>query len=55
MLLVLMMKEFSKEEIAMFVATFALVIQIFNIIIMINVLVVGYYHTFIRNRKCKRS
>ena len=54
MLLVHMMEEFSEEEIAMFMATFALVIQIFNIIVMINALVVGYYHTSIRNRKYKR-
>ena len=50
-----MMEEFSREEIAMLMATFALVIQIFNIIVMINTLVAGYYHTSIRNRKHKRS
>ena len=49
------MTEFSEEEIAMLVATFALVIHFFNIIVMINALVTGYYHTSIRNRKCKRS
>ena len=54
MLLVHTMKEFYEKEIAMLVATFALVIQIFNIIVMINTLVVGYYHTSIRNRKHKK-
>ena len=55
MLLVHTMEEFYEEEIAMLVATFALVKQIFNIIVMINALVSGYYHTSIRNRKRKRS
>ena len=55
MLLVHTMEEFYEEKIAMLVAIFALVIQIFNIIVMINVLVSGYYHTSIRNKKRKRS
>ena len=55
MLLVHTMKEFYEEEIAMLMATFGLVIQIFNIIVMINALVAGYYHTCIKNRKRKRS
>ena len=38
----------------MLVAIFSLVIQIFNIIVMINALVTGYYYTSIKNRKHKR-
>ena len=49
------METFDAEEIAMLMDVFSLVIQIFNIIVMINALVSRYYHISIRNRKRKRS